>query len=117
MEQNQEEYLGMPLNTYCMLIHLSSILIPIFGLFLPIVMWFSQKEKNESIDEHGKIHINWLLSLLMYVMFMLLFPFSVLTVYIFILLAMLHFIFTITAAIKAKKGKFWVYPMSIRFIK
>ena len=117
MEQDQEEYLGMPLNTYCMLIHLSSIIIPIFGVVIPIVMWLSQKENSEFIDEHGKIHINWMLSLFMYAMVLLLFPISVLTIYIFALLLVLHFIFTITAGIKANKGKFWVYPMSVRFIK
>ena len=64
-----QEYWGMPLNTYCMLIHLSqltSIIVPGLGFILPIVMWAVNKDKHQDIDMHGKVTVNWLISLFIY---------------------------------------------------
>ncbi len=69
MTEFEEHYWGMPANTYCMAIHLSqlsSIFAPGLGLILPILMWIANKDKNDKIDIHGKITINWVISLSIY---------------------------------------------------
>ena len=120
MNRNSEEYWGMPLNTYCMLIHLSqltSILIPGLGFILPIVMWAANKDKSTAIDIHGKITVNWLISLLIYSIVCGILVFLFIGVLGLFLLAILNFIFAIIAATKANDGKVWVYPISIKFLK
>ena len=120
MEQNTEEYWGMPLKTYCMLIHLSqlsSIIIPGLGFILPIVMWVTNKDKSEAIDTHGKITVNWLISLLIYSAVCGILVFIIVGFFGLILLAILNVVFAIIAAIKANDGQVWYYPLTIRFIK
>ncbi len=115
-----QEYWGMPLNTYCMLIHLSqltSIIVPGLGLILPIVMWAVNKDKHQDIDMHGKVTVNWLISLFIYSLICGLLTLIIIGMFGLIILAILNFIFAIVAAIKANKGKLWVYPLSITFLK
>lgn len=120
MDENKEEYWGMPLNTYCMLIHLSqlaSIVIPGLGFILPIVMWASNKDKHEAIDIHGKVTINWLISLFIYSVICGILVFIIIGIFGLALLALLNIIFAIVAAVKANDGQVWVYPLSITFLK
>tara|TARA_B110000238_G_C15898248_1_gene340811 strand:+ start:108 stop:470 length:363 start_codon:yes stop_codon:yes gene_type:complete len=120
MSENREEYWGMPLNTYCMMIHLSqltSIIIPGLGFILPIVMWAMNKDKDEEIDKHGKVTINWLISLFIYSVVCWILVFIFIGIIGLIILALLNFIFAIIAAIKANDNQLWVYPLSIKFLK
>ena len=120
MSENREEYWGMPLNTYCMMIHLSqltSIIIPGLGFILPIVMWAMNKDKDEEIDKHGKVTINWLISLFIYSVVCGILVVIFIGIIGLIILALLNFIFAIIAAIKANDNQLWVYPLSIKFLK
>ena len=120
MNENKQEFWGMPLHTYCMLIHLSqltSMIIPGLGFILPIVMWAANKDKNSAIDEHGKVTLNWLISLFIYSIICAILVFVVIGIVGLVLLALLNFVFAIIAAIKANDGQVWVYPLSIRFLK
>ncbi|MCP4969430.1 MAG: DUF4870 domain-containing protein [Arcobacter sp.] len=120
MSENKEEYWGMPVNTYCMLIHLSqltSIVIPGLGFILPVIMWAMNKDKSEEIDKHGKVTINWLISLFIYSVVCGILVFVFVGMIGFFVLALLNFIFAIIAAIKANDNQLWVYPFSIKFFK
>ena len=115
-----QEYWGMPLNTYCMLIHLSqltSIIVPGLGFILPIVMWAVNKDKHQDIDMHGKVTVNWLISLFIYSLICGVLTLIIIGMFGLVILAILNFIFAIVAAIKANKGELWVYPLSITFLK
>ena len=120
MSENREEYWGMPLNTYCMMIHLSqlaSIIMPGLGLILPIVLLAMNKDKNEEIDKHGKITINWIISLFIYSVVCGILIFVLIGIIGLIVLAVLNFVFAIIAAIKANDNELWTYPLSIKFLK
>lgn len=120
MDVKNEEYWGMPLNTYCMLLHLSqlsSIIIPGLGFIMPIVMWLTNKDKNSRIDEHGKATVNWLISLIIYYAVSSLLVFIVIGIFGLVILAILNIIFAIVAAVKANQGEVWTYPLSIQFFK
>lgn len=120
MESGKEQYWGMPLNTYCMLLHLSqlsSIVIPGLGFILPVVMWVVNKDKNDAIDQHGKVTVNWLISLLIYYAICFVLIIILIGAFAIWILAILNLIFAIVAAIKANKGELWVYPLSIKFFK
>ncbi len=72
MDENQNptiKYWGMSESAYTILMHVSQfagILIPYAGFILPIIIWISNKEKNENINEQGKYITNWLLSSTIY---------------------------------------------------
>lgn len=120
MSDRRDEYWGVPCNTYCMLIHLSqltSIIIPGLGFILPIVMWAMNKDRNEEIDKHGKVTINWIISFFIYSVVCWVLTVIFIGGIVFFILALLNFIFAIIAAVKANNGQFWVYPLSIRFLK
>jgi len=120
MSTSQEEYWGMSEKTYCMLLHLSqfsSIVAPGLGLILPIIMWATNKDKSSAIDRHGKITINWIISLTIYfILCLILWVFIVGAIGFFVLI-LLNLIFAVIAAVKANDGELWVYPMSIKFLK
>ena len=120
MQDNQQQYWGMPLNTYCMLLHLSqlsSIVIPGLGFILPVVMWVVNKDKSDTIDQHGKVTVNWLISLVIYYAMCFILIFIIIGAFAIWVLALLNIIFAIIAALKANNGELWVYPLSIRFLK
>ena len=123
----QKEYWGMQVNAYCMLIHLSqlaSIVMPGLGFVLPVIMWVANKDKNVDIDKHGRVTINWLISFIIYsfvcgiLMIVLIgYPGLLLLFLGLLLLLLLNVLFAIVAAVKANNGEFWVYPLSIKFLK
>lgn len=117
---DQQEYWGMPVNTYCMLLHLSqlsSIIIPGLGFIMPFVMWAANKDKSETIDIHGKVTVNWLISFVIYSLISGILVVLLVGIFGLILLAALNILFAIIAAIKANNGELWEYPLSIRFLK
>lgn len=120
MTENSREYWGMPESTYCMLLHLSqltSVILPGLGFILPIVMWAANKDESERIDSHGKVTVNWLISLFIYSIVCGILVFIAIGIVGFVVLAVLNFVFAIIAALKANNGELWVYPFSIKFLK
>ena len=120
IDQQDDKYWGMPLNAYCMLLHLSqlaSVIVPGLGFVLPIVMWATNKDKNEEIDRHGKVTLNWMISLFIYSVICVLLWIILIAIFGFFILVVLNVVFAIVAAIKANNGELWVYPLSIRFFK
>jgi uncharacterized Tic20 family protein len=120
IEQQEKKYWGMPLNTYCMLLHLSqltSVIVPGLGFVLPIVMWATNKDKNADIDKHGKVTLNWLISLFIYSAICAVLSIIIIGIFGLVILVVLNLIFAIIAAVKANNGELWVYPFSIKFFK
>ena len=110
---------GMEEKSFLLLMHLSQfsgIVIPGAGLFLPIVMWVTKGDQSENIDEHGKVIINWTISLIIYSIVSFVLVFVVIGIFSFIALMIMNLIFVIVGAVKAKKGELWRYPLSIKFL-
>jgi len=134
---------GMTLNTYCMLFHFSQWLIFMFfpfGLAVPIVMWIIAKDRRTQLVQHGKIIVNWLLSILIYwaicfgifilelvvgfgypdvnvVFGVLLTLLAYIAIISGTLVSLLALIFPIIGGMRANQGVAWKYPLSIAFFK
>lgn len=111
---------GMEMNQFCMLMHLSQFagfVVPMGGLVLPIVMWTTNKDKSELIDEHGKNILNWIISATIYAIGCFILSFIFIGFIGFIGLAICSLIFTIQGAVKANRGELYKYPLSIQFLK
>ena len=102
------------------LTHLSQLITLLTGfgsLILPLILWTTQKEKVDQMDEHGKNIINFQLSLIVYCIICIpLILFFGLGLSGFILLGIISIIFPVINAIKASNGEMPTYPLSFNFI-
>lgn len=110
---------GMAEDTWCMLMHFAQLLIFAggIGIAVPIVMWAISKDDSRSAARHGARMMNWLISSLIYAVVSGILCFVVIGIPLLIVLLVLDIVFPIMAALKAKDGILWPYPMTIKFIK
>ena len=108
-------------RTWNILCHASALL----GVFLhfpgnllgPLIVWLAKRDDSPEIEAHGKESLNFQISMLIYngiavVFCLVLVGFAFLAV-----LWVLNAVFVIVASIQASDGKFYHYPMTIRFIQ
>lgn len=106
-------------NQWAMFVHFSSLVgfvLPVVGFVVPIVLWQLKKDEFPSVDAHGKVVANWLLSALIYFLVCLV----LVLVYIgrigLLAIAATTIAFAVIGGIKANEGVVWEYPFSIRFL-
>jgi len=108
-------------NQLLVLTHLSQLLDLITGmggLIVPLIIWLTQKDKVIGMDMHGKMILNFQISILIYsiVSIPLIFLFG-LGIILLIGIAIIVLVFPILNAIKVSNGETPNYPLSIEFIK
>ncbi len=105
----------MYVSSYCMVIHLA-LLFPGLGIIPVLFLWLANKDRNRTVDRHGKAAVNWLLSFILYFVTSLVIalyypPFkNALPAF-----AVAYYLFLIIAAAKAYNDQFWNYSLSIPF--
>lgn len=105
-----------------LLLHLSQLANLIFfpvGIVAPVLLWQMNKEKMPSLDAHGKMVVNWMISSIIYgfVSIMLIFVFLIGLIPLFGLI-IAGITFPIIGALKANNtGELWEYPLTIKFLK
>ena len=106
-------------NSYLLLMHLSrlsSLVVPIVGLIIPIVMWQVKKDENELIDRQGREITNWLIFWIIAMLVSTLLAFVIIGIPLLIVLPILAIVFPIIGAVKASNGEFYRYPMLFRVL-
>ncbi len=117
LSKNDSNLWGMSENTFITLMHLSQyagFIFPGLGFALPLIMWLTNRD-NPNVELHGKNVANFMISMIIYfvisgILCIILVGFVLLGI-----LAILELIFVILAAVKASKGEYWKYPLSITF--
>lgn len=107
-------------NTWAMILHLSLLagfIIPLGGLIVPIVIWQLKKDEFPSIDAHGKMAVNFIISMAIYTVIALILTFVLIGIFLLMLLAVVGVVLPIIAGIKANSGEVWDYPGMIKFFK
>ena len=103
-----------------MFLHLSQlanvILFPV-GIIVPIVIWQTQKDKMPGLDAHGKMVMNWMISVTIYGFISFVLMFVIIGFLTICAVAIMGIVFPIIGAIKANNGELWQYPMTIKFLK
>ena len=120
MEEEHFKPWGMELRQFTILMHLSQfagIFVPMGGLVLPIIMWVTNREQSQTIDRHGKSIVNWMLSLIIFLIGSAILSMVLIGIPMIIALVIANFIFVILGAVRAREGKLFTYPMSFNFIK
>jgi hypothetical protein len=100
-------------------IHLSLLagfLIPYAGLILPIVLWQIKKTEFPGTDVHGRIVVNWIISMHIYGVVCVILIYVLIGIPLLFALGIVSVVFPIIGAIKANNGEAWNYPLAIRFL-
>jgi hypothetical protein len=108
-------------NQLLVLTHLSQLLDLVTGmggLIVPLIIWLTQKDKVIGMELHGKMILNFQISIMIYsiVSIPLIFLFG-LGIILLIGIAIIALVFPILNAIKVSNGEMPNYPLSIEFIK
>ena len=104
-----------------MITHLSQLLdlvTGIGGFIVPLIIWLTQKDKVIGMDEHGKMILNFQISLFIY--FIISIPLIILFglgILIMIVLGIIALVFPIINAIRVSNWEMPNYPFSIQFVK
>lgn len=103
------------------LTHLSQLLdyvTGIGGFIVPLVIWLTNRDKVEEMNEQGKSILNFRISMFLYLILcvpmILFFGLGLLG---FLVIGIFYFIFPILNAIKVNNDEEPNYPFSIEFIK
>jgi len=108
------------IRTWNVLCHASALL----GLFLhflghllgPLIVWLVKRGDSPEIDAHGKESLNFQLSMLIYDAIAAILCLALIGIPILIALWIMNTVCVIIASIRASEGKFYRYPITIRFL-
>ena len=108
-------------RTWCAFCHASALLgvfIHVPGhLLAPLIVWLIKRDDAPEIDAHGKEALNFQISMLIYNIVAAFFCLILIGFAFLAILWVLNAVLVIIAAIQASDGKFYRYPMTIRFIQ
>ncbi len=103
---------------FCHLAALATYLsIPFAGLIAPLVIWLMKKDIYPAVDEHGKVVLNFQISMLIYAICCTILVFVVIGAFLLPLLLVFNLVCIIIGSIKAANGELFKYPLSFTFIK
>jgi uncharacterized protein len=111
---------GLDANQWATFLHLSLLagfVVPFAGLVVPIIIWQLKKNEFPSLDAHGKVVMNWLISEVIYAVAGIILTFLIIGIPMLIALGVVGIVFPVIGAIKANNGELWNYPLSITFLK
>lgn len=108
-------------RTWCALCHASALLGVLFHfpghLLGPLIVWLVKRGDSPEIDDHGKEALNFQISMLLYNLVAGVFCLILVGFVFLAILWVLNAIFVVIASIQASDGKFYRYPMTIRFLR
>lgn len=100
--------------------HLSGLagyILPLGAVIGPLVIWLMKKDTMPLVDKHGKMALNFQLSMLLYFIISIILVFAVIGVFLLIGLAIFQLVMIIMAVVNVSNDKEVKYPLSINFIK
>lgn len=104
---------------WAMFVHfslLAGLLVPLAGYILPIVLWQTKKAEMPSIDAHGHVVVNWMITSVIYWAVGIALALLFIGIPLLIALGIVGIVFPILGGLKANEGVVWRYPMSISFL-
>lgn len=104
---------------WAILCHLSTFccfFIPFSNFLAPLIIWVIKRRDSNLVDHHGKESLNFQITIFLYQLVGILLCFIFIGIPLLIVLLCFQVIFTIVASIKASKGEYYRYPLTIRFL-
>ncbi|WP_447640716.1 MULTISPECIES: DUF4870 domain-containing protein [Chitinophagaceae] len=108
---------GKPTNDECNLAMLAHILA-LFSYFLgPLIIYLVKKDESPFVANNAKNALNFQISLFLYSIAGAVLCIIIIGIFVLIALGILHLVFCIMAAVAARDGKVYKYPLAIQFLK
>lgn len=107
-------------RNWAMLCHLSAFAgfcFPFGGILGPLICWLSRRDESEWVNINGRNSLNFMLSILLYIVLAIPLCIIIIGIPIIIFLVTLKVICIIIASVKAAKGELFRYPLLIPFIQ
>ena len=107
-------------RNWAMLCHLSAFagyFFPFGGIIGPLICWLSKRDESSWVNINGKSSLNFQLSILLYIILASPLCIILIGIPIIFFLGVLEIVCIVIASIKASKGEFYKYPLSIPFIQ
>jgi len=102
---------------FCHLSAFAGYFFPLGGIIGPLICWISRKDESQWVDTNGKASLNFQLSLLLYMVLAIPLCFIKIGILILAFLGIFEVVCIVVASIKAAKGEYFKYPLSIPFIQ
>jgi len=105
---------------WAMFLHFSLLggfLVPFGGLIAPILIWQLKKAEFPALDVHGKIVVNWIISVCIYGAISAVLTLVLIGIPLLIALGICSVVYAIIGGIKANEGVVWKYPGSLTLLK
>jgi hypothetical protein len=114
---NATQIFGFSPVNWITLMHLSPLLwwVGGLGVAVPVVMWLLSRDQSRQADRHGRVIVNWLLSMLVYSVVCLPLTLIFIGIPMLVALGVMSFVLPIIGAVRASEGRLWPYPLSIEF--
>lgn len=87
------------------------------GVIAPLIIWFMKKEKSPFLDDQGKEVLNWCITLIIAYVACFILMFVVVGIFLMMALPIVHIVFAILGALKAKDGVAYRFPFALRLLK
>lgn len=100
----------------CHLLAFIGIIIPFGNLIGPLIYWLMKRHESPFIDAHGKEAVNFQISIFLYLILSFILVFVRIGVLLLVGLFFLFVVSVIMAAIRAKDGEMYRYPITFRLI-
>lgn len=94
--------------------HLLSL---VTGFLAPLIIWLVKKDQSSYIDHHAKEALNFQISIYIYGIVSGILVVLLIGIVLLFVLGIFAFIVILIATIKASKGEYYRYPLTIRFLK
>lgn len=100
-------------KTWATLVHVGSLF---FSFLAPLVGFLVLKDRGPFVRAHTAAALNFQLSLLIYAFAGAVLSLVIIGLVILLAVTVLNVVFSIIAAVKASRGEWYRYPLSIRFV-
>ena len=91
-------------------------LLGLIGFLGPLLIWLLKKDDDQFIDDQGKEALNFQLTLLIGYLIGGVLTLILIGILVVLALGIMHIVFAIMGALKAKEGIAYRYPICIRFL-
>lgn len=96
------------------LMHIGAIF---FGFIPPLIVWLIYRDRSATLDQQGRVALNWQISSLIYVIISTILTFVIIGVIFLPVITLLNLVFCVIAAVKAGDLQAWKYPLSLPFFQ
>ena len=102
-------------RNFSTLMHLSPLAAVVFGplIITPLILWLVRKDESAFNDDHGREVLNAVLSFVIYHVVLVITVIGMVALPVLWIVAMIN---VIRAAVAARRGEYFRYPLTIRFL-